>query len=87
VQQNDTKILDEIISIQRLYYDKIGLVYKQTHTKKGSISSIVAVKRIWHDRFLMMDMGSLHHFLHPEISHDPSDIKISQVEYAPDLMR
>jgi hypothetical protein len=63
VQQNANKILGEIISIQRPYYDKSGLGYKQTDTKKGSTSSIVAVKRIWQDVFLMTDMGPLHYFL------------------------
>jgi hypothetical protein len=33
-----------------------------------STSTIVAVKRILHDRFLMMDMGLLHFFLGLEIS-------------------
>jgi hypothetical protein len=31
-------------------------------------SMIVAVKRIFHDRFLMMDMGPLHFFLGLDIS-------------------
>jgi regulator of replication initiation timing len=77
VQQNDTKILDEIVSIQRPYYEKSRLGYQQPHTKKGLTSSIVAVKRIWHDRFLMMDMGPLHYFLSLENGSDPSGIKIS----------
>jgi hypothetical protein len=38
MQQNNTKILDEIINIQRPYYDKSGLGYKQMHTEKGSSS-------------------------------------------------
>jgi hypothetical protein len=33
-----------------------------------STSTIVAVKRILHDRFLMTDMGPLHFFLGLEIS-------------------
>jgi hypothetical protein len=40
-------------------------------------SAIVAVKRILHDRFLMMDMGLLHFFLGLEISQDASGIKLS----------
>jgi hypothetical protein len=43
---------------------------------------IVAVKRILHDRFLMMDMGLLHFFLGLEISQDASGIKLSQAKYA-----
>jgi hypothetical protein len=42
-----------------------------------STSVIVAVKRILHDRFLMMDMGPLHFFLGLEISQDASGIKLS----------
>jgi hypothetical protein len=42
-----------------------------------STSTIFAVKRILHDRFLMTDMGPLHFFLGIEISQDASDIKIS----------
>jgi uncharacterized protein YigA (DUF484 family) len=34
MQQNNTKILDEIISSQRPYYDKSGLGYKQMHTER-----------------------------------------------------
>jgi len=36
--QNNTKILDEIISAQRSYHDKYGLGYNQKHTNKGSSS-------------------------------------------------
>jgi hypothetical protein len=43
---------------------------------------IVAVKRILHDRFFMMDMGPLHLFLGIEISQDASGIKLSQEKYA-----
>ena len=43
---------------------------------------IVVVKRILHDRFLMMDMGLLHFFLGVEISQGASDIKLSQSKYA-----
>jgi hypothetical protein len=51
-----------------------------------STSTIVAVKRILHDRFLMMDMGPLHFFLGLEISQDASGIKMSQAKYAQDLL-
>jgi hypothetical protein len=47
-----------------------------------STSTIVAVKRILHDRFLMTDMGLLHFFLGLEISQDASGIKLSQAKYA-----
>jgi hypothetical protein len=49
-------------------------------------STIVAVKRILRDRFLMMDMGPLHFFLGLEISEDALGIKISQAKYACDLL-
>ena len=42
-----------------------------------STSMIYAVKRILHDRFLMMDMGPLHFFLGLEINQDASGITIS----------
>jgi hypothetical protein len=45
-----------------------------------STSTIVAVKRILHDRFLMTDMGPLHFFLGIKISQDASDIKFSQAK-------
>jgi hypothetical protein len=45
-------------------------------------SAIAAVKRILHDRFLMMDMGLLHFFLGLEISQGASGIKLSQAKYA-----
>jgi hypothetical protein len=51
-----------------------------------STSGIVAVKRILHDRFLMMVMGPLHFFLGLEISQDASCIKLSQDKYAQDLL-
>ena len=38
---------------------------------------ISTVKRILHDRFLMMDMGLLHFFLGLKISQDASGIKLS----------
>jgi hypothetical protein len=47
-----------------------------------STSAIDAVKRILHDRFLMIDMDPLHFFLGLEISQDASGIKLSQVKYA-----
>ena len=44
----------------------------------GSLNStLAAVKMIFHDRFLMIDMGPLHFFLGLEISHDASGIKLS----------
>jgi hypothetical protein len=46
-----------------------------------STSTIVVVKRILHDRFLMTDMGLLHLFLGLEIIQNESSIKISQVKY------
>jgi hypothetical protein len=51
-----------------------------------STSAIVSVKRILHDRFLMIDMGPLHFFLGPEINQDASGIKLSQAKYARDLL-
>ena len=51
-----------------------------------STSAIAAVKRILHDRFLMMDMGPLHFFLGLEISQNASSIKMSQAKYARDLL-
>ena len=47
-----------------------------------SASTIVAVKRILHDKFLMIDMGPLHLFLGLEISQYASGIKLSQAKYA-----
>jgi hypothetical protein len=49
-------------------------------------STIVAIKRILHDRLLMMDMGLLHFFLGLEIKQDASGIKLSQAKYARDLL-
>jgi hypothetical protein len=51
-----------------------------------STSSISAVKRILHDRFLMKNMGPLHYFLGLDISQDDSSINISQHKYDWDLM-
>jgi hypothetical protein len=45
-------------------------------------STIVAMKMILHDMFLMKDMGLLHFFLGVEISQDASGIKLSQAKYA-----
>ena len=47
-----------------------------------STSTIVVVKRILHDRFLMTDMGLLHFFLGLEICQDALGIKLSQAKYA-----
>jgi hypothetical protein len=49
-------------------------------------SKIAAVKRILHDKFLMMDMGLLHFFLGLDISQDASGIKLYQAKYARDLL-
>jgi hypothetical protein len=51
-----------------------------------SNSTIVAVKRILHDRFLMMELGLLHLFLGLDISQDTSGIKLSQAKYERDLL-
>jgi hypothetical protein len=51
-----------------------------------STSTIFAVKRILHDRFLMMHMGPLHFFLGLEISQDATCIKMSQAKYARNLL-
>jgi hypothetical protein len=45
-------------------------------------STIYTIKRILHDRFLMIDMGFLHFFLGVEISQDASSTKLSQAKYA-----
>ena len=47
-----------------------------------STSTIDAVKRIIHDRFLMKDMGLLHFFLGIDINQDASRIKLSRAKYA-----
>jgi hypothetical protein len=52
-----------------------------------STSMIVTVKRIMHDKFLLMDMGPLHLFLELEISQDASGIKLSQANYARHLLQ
>jgi hypothetical protein len=51
-----------------------------------STSKIVVVKRIMHDRFLMMDMGPLDFFLGLEIIQDASGINLSQAKYTQDLL-
>jgi len=51
-----------------------------------STSAISTVKRILHDRFLMMDIGPLHFFFELDINQDASDIKLSQAKYARDLL-
>jgi hypothetical protein len=51
-----------------------------------STSVIAIVKRILHDKFLMMDTGPLHFFLGFEISEDALGIKLSQAKYARDLL-
>jgi hypothetical protein len=38
MQQNSTRILDNIINSQRPYYDRYGLGYNYTQTEKGSSS-------------------------------------------------
>jgi hypothetical protein len=51
-----------------------------------STSTIVVVKRILHDRFLMTHMSPLHFFLGLEISQDASGIKLSQARYSGDVL-
>jgi hypothetical protein len=41
MQQNNTKILDNIINSQRPYYERSGLGYNQTQTEKGSSSKMI----------------------------------------------
>eukprot|EP00253_Pinus_taeda_P031498 PITA_31498 len=53
----------------------------------GSLdSAIAAVKRVLHDKFLVMDMDPLHFFLGLEISQDAIRIKLSYAKYARDLL-
>jgi hypothetical protein len=47
-----------------------------------STSTIVVVKMILHDKFLMMNMGLLHFFLGLKINQDALCIKLSQAKYA-----
>jgi hypothetical protein len=51
-----------------------------------STSTIIAIKRILHDRFLVMDMGPLQFFLGVKINQDASIIKLSQATYTRDLL-
>jgi hypothetical protein len=51
-----------------------------------STSTIVVVKRILHDRFLMMKLGPLQLFLGLETSQDASCIKLSQAKYARNIL-
>jgi hypothetical protein len=46
---------------------------------------IDAIKRIMHDRLLMMELAPLHLFLGLEIKHDASGIKLSQTMDGRDL--
>eukprot|EP00253_Pinus_taeda_P005472 PITA_05472 len=52
----------------------------------SSTLAIAAVKRTLHDRFLMMDMDTLHFFLGLEINQGAICIKLSQAKYACDLL-
>jgi hypothetical protein len=70
---------DDSLLLLVLYVDDLLIT-------RCSTSTIAAVKRILHDRFLMMDMGPLHFFLGLEISQDASSIKLSQAKYARDLL-
>jgi hypothetical protein len=58
MQQNDTKILVEIINIQGAYYDKFGVGYKQTHTKKG-LSSITMEREAKQKSYVDLINGSI----------------------------
>lgn len=52
----------------------------------NSTSAIAAVKRTFHDRFLMKNMGPLRFLLGLEINEDAKGIKLSQAKYAHDLL-
>jgi hypothetical protein len=52
----------------------------------SSTATIVAVKRILHDKLLRMNMGPLHFFLGIDISQDASCIKLSQAKYVRDRL-
>jgi hypothetical protein len=67
--------MDDSLLLLVLYVDDLLIIGCST-------LAIVAVKRILHDRFLMMNIGPLHLFLGLEISHDASGIKLSQAKYA-----
>jgi hypothetical protein len=49
-------------------------------------SMISAIKRILHDKFLMMEMGSLHLLLKIQVNQDASGIKLFQAKYAQHLL-
>jgi hypothetical protein len=51
-----------------------------------STSTIAAVKRILHERFLMMNMGLLYFFFGLKFSQDASSIKLSQAKYTRELL-
>jgi hypothetical protein len=67
--------MDDSLLLLLLYVDDFFIIGFST-------SAIAVVKRILHDRFLMMDMGPLHFFLGLEINQDASGIKLSQAKYA-----
>jgi hypothetical protein len=56
------RMIDSLILLV-LYVDDLLIIGRST-------STIVAIKRILYDRFLMMDMGLLHFFLGLKISQD-----------------
>eukprot|EP00253_Pinus_taeda_P032543 PITA_32543 len=72
----------------RTHYSLLNLVlYVDDLLITGSSASEIATfKRALHDRFLMMEMGPLHFFPGLEISHDAIGIKLSQAQYAQDLL-
>ena len=51
-----------------------------------SNATLVADKRIFHDRLLMTDMGPLQFFLCIEINQDALGIKLSKAKYSCDLL-
>ena len=51
-----------------------------------SNATLVADKRIFHDRLLMTDMGPLQFFLCIEINQDTLEIKLSKAKYSCDLL-
>jgi hypothetical protein len=56
MQHNNTKILDEIISVQRLYHDRSGLGYNQTYREKGS-SSMTTKEQAKHKTYAEVTRG------------------------------
>jgi hypothetical protein len=63
------------------------VLYVDNFLITSSLNSVIsAVKRIMHNRFFMMDMGTIHFFLGLNISQDASSIKLSQDKYAQDLL-